>query len=285
LILTPFAPTTFTPVPERVNPDLNHDGWSDLVWRHMGTGQNAVWLMNGARAASTPALSPANAARVADLTWEIRAVGDMNRDGDPDLIWQNRTSGQTAVWFLSGTTLIGTDFVYQADGHTTIEADRDWKIVAAGDIDRDGNVDLIWRHRVSGAVRAWHMKGNVEWDSVPFATVSDAAWEINGLADLNGDGMLDLVWRHYGTGGLAVWYLYDTLLQQTVWMSPSEYTALAWHVVGVADMNADARPDLVWQNFTTGELGVWFMNGITRIGGQYLNPSSVNPAWRIVGVK
>lgn len=210
----------------------------------------------------------------------------MNGDGSPDLIWQNRVTGRMAVWFLSGVTLLGTNYLYTAAGDTDVEPDLDWKIVAAGDMDRDGNTDLVWRHRTSGAMRVWHMTGTVQWDSVPFYTVSDIAWEIAGLADINRDGMLDLVWRHYGAGALATWFMYDTLVQATLWLSPREVPDVNWRIAGVADLNADTHPDLVWQNVVTGELTVWFMDGITAISGRYLNPSRVpDPNWRVVGVK
>jgi hypothetical protein len=285
-ILTPFAPTTFTPVPEPRRPDVNRDGSPDLIWRHSLWGYNAAWLLNGVNASSTTLLAPSDAALVSDLNWEIRAVGDMNGDGNPDLIWQNSVTGRMAVWFFSGVTLLGTNYVYTAAGDTDVEPDLDWKIVAAGDMDRDGSTDLLWRHRTSGAMRVWHMTGNVQWDSVPFYTVSDTAWEIAGLADINGDGLLDLVWRHYGTGVLATWFMYDTLVQATLWLSPREVPDMNWRIVGVADLNADTHPDLVWQNVVTGELTVWFMNGITAISGRYLNPSRVpDPNWRVVGVK
>jgi hypothetical protein len=132
----------------------------------------------------------------------------------------------------------------------------------------------------------WHMNGIVQADSVPFATVSDTAWEIGGIADLNGDGLPDLVWRHARTGALAAWFMYDTLIQATPWLAPDSMPYTAWRLVGVADMNSDHHPDLVWQNVTTGEMGVWFMSGTTSMGAQHLNPEVVSdPAWRIVGVK
>jgi probable HAF family extracellular repeat protein len=51
------------------------------------------------------------------------------------------------------------------------------------------------------------------------------------------------------------------------------------------DFNADGKPDLIWQNQTTGEIGVWFMNGTTMTGFSYLTPDTVSDLnWKIVGV-
>ena len=39
--------------------------------------------------------------QVADTNWKIRAVGDVNRDGHLDLIWQHVTSGQISAWLMN----------------------------------------------------------------------------------------------------------------------------------------------------------------------------------------
>ena len=52
-----------------------------------------------------------------------------------------------------------------------------------------------------------------------------------------------------------------------------------------ADFNGDGKPDLVWQNQTTGQLTVWLMNGTTMTQGLWLTPSAVaDTNWKIVGV-
>jgi hypothetical protein len=282
-ILTPFAPSVFTPVPAPLRPDVNRDGWADLIWRHAATGRNAVWFMRDLNANMTTALEPSAAAAVADLSWEMRAVGDMNGDGSPDLVWQHATSGRLAVWFMSGSRLIGSSSIFNA-ARSSVETDLDWKIVAGGDMDRDGQFDLLWRHRTTGQIRLWHMDGVVQWDSVTMGTVSDAAWEIAGLADMNGDGMLDIVWRHYGHGAIASWFMYDALVRTT--LKVAQLTDTTWRLVGIVDMNGDGKPDLVWQQTTSGSLAAWLMDGTRTIVGVYMNPAKVSdPNWRIVGVR
>jgi hypothetical protein len=52
------------------------------------------------------------AAQLPDLNWEIRAVADLNCDYQPDLIWQNKATGYLAVWYFSGSTCIGTTYIW-----------------------------------------------------------------------------------------------------------------------------------------------------------------------------
>jgi hypothetical protein len=55
-----------------------------------------------------------------------------------------------------------------------------------------------------------------------------------------------------------------------------------WAVAGVADLNGDERPDLIWQHALSGLVGVWFMNGIDQIAGPLFNPSQASDMqWKI----
>jgi hypothetical protein len=49
------------------------------------------------------------------------------------------------------------------------------------------------------------------------------------------------------------------------------------------DFNADGKPDLFWQNTTSGDVYLWIMNGTTQAGGTYL-AHGMGP-WKVVGPK
>ncbi|HEX8617984.1 MAG TPA: VCBS repeat-containing protein, partial [Thermoanaerobaculia bacterium] len=60
----------------------------------------AVWFMapGGATRTSAASITPATGA-----PWDIVGVGDMNNDGDSDLIWQASTTRTVAVWTMNQT--------------------------------------------------------------------------------------------------------------------------------------------------------------------------------------
>jgi hypothetical protein len=78
--------------------DFNGDGYSDVMWRNINTGDNIIWLQHGTvTQAGSGAVSP-----VADSNWNVAAVGDYNADGKDDIVWRNDVTGDTSIWMLNG---------------------------------------------------------------------------------------------------------------------------------------------------------------------------------------
>ena len=82
--------------------DFDGDHTNDLVWQHLADGRIAVWLMSGTSLVEETVTAPG---QVPDINWKIRAVGDVNGDGKPDLIWQKTDDGRVSVWLMDGLTL------------------------------------------------------------------------------------------------------------------------------------------------------------------------------------
>ena len=41
-------------------------------------------------------------------SWSITGSSDFNRDGKSDILWQNTSTGQRALWLMNGTSLQST---------------------------------------------------------------------------------------------------------------------------------------------------------------------------------
>lgn len=261
--------------------DFSGDGRPDLMWENDNSGSLVFWFMNGSSLVSQTAPTPYPQV---DPSWKIRGTGDFNADGRPDVVWENDVTGQLVVWFMNGATLTS-----QATFAPYNQVDPSWKIVAVGDFDGDNKPDLVWENEVSGSLVLWVMNGvSLRYQTTfsPYPQV-DPAWKIRGVGDFNGDNKTDLVWENDNTGALAVWFMNGAssggaVLQSQTTFSPYPQVAPSWKIRSVADLNADNKPDLVWENDVSGELVLWYLNGVNLVSQTPLSPyPQVNPAWKI----
>lgn len=218
--LTPVTQVTDTQWKIVGTGDFNADGRPDLVWEHLGTGALSVWFMNGLQRISGESIP-----YVAGGSWHVRAVSDVNADGWPDLLWQDAT-GWAAVWTMKGLQRI--------EGHlltATPNADLDWKMVGAGDLDHDGFSDLVWHHQTSGQLAWWKLNGDTQV-SGDYLTPSSAPldWRLRGAVDLNKDGHVDLVWQNTMNDQISVWFMNGRTLASGELLNPSVTASTAWFV-------------------------------------------------------
>jgi alpha-tubulin suppressor-like RCC1 family protein len=184
---------------------------------------------------------------------------DFNGDGNHDLVWQNAAAGDVDAWLMSGATWTNN----QQTLATGVSAN--WKLVAATDLNGDGQTDLLWQNTRNGSVVAWLMNGSTRTGLVQVAANVPAHLKVVGVADFNGDGQPDLLWQDTVTGAVSVWYM-----NGLTWTGRSD-TILAgapanWQVIGTADFNGDGKPDLLWYNSRAGNVAVWLMQGIVWDG-------------------
>jgi hypothetical protein len=66
----------------------------------------------------------------------------------------------------------------------------------------------------------------------------------------------------------------------SVSQAPARVTDPAWQLAASADFNQDGHPDLLWRHATTGDLGVWLMQGTTSTGGASIGRVT-DPAWQL----
>jgi FG-GAP-like repeat len=239
--------------------DFNHDGYSDLIWQNDATRQATVWYLGGPQGNTLAAAGWISSNPVQG--WRIVAIADFNGDGRADLVWQSDATRQATVWYLGGLqggTLLGSAWL-------SLNGVPGWHIAAAADLNGDQHPDLIWQSDTTGQATIWYLGGTAGTTLLSaawLATNNAPGWNIVGLADFNGDGHRDVVWQNAATGRATVWFLGgsqgSTLLGAT-WLTLVDATG--WSIVGTADLNHDAHPDLIWQNNSTRQVSVWYLGG------------------------
>ncbi len=249
--------------------DFNGSGTSDILWRNSSTGQNVLWLMNGATVASAPALPT-----VTNLNWIIAGAGDFNGDGKADILWHNQSTGQSQIWFMNGGTL-------SSAADTSTVSDTHWAIVGVGDVDGDGKADILWRNKSTGQNAIWFMIGGSIKSTGNITTVTDQNWTVAGVGDFSGDGKADILWHDTVTGQNQVWLMNGgTVASSAAILTLSD---LNWHFAGAGDFDGDGKVDILWRNGSTGQNAVWFMNGATIVSSTSIQ-SVTDLNWKIVSV-
>jgi hypothetical protein len=100
--------------------DFDGDGKADIVWRNSSSGENYLYPMDGITIKPTEGYIRT----VADLNWQIAAVGDYDGDGKNDLLWRNSSTGQNYLYPMDGTT------IKPAEGFTRTVSDPHWQVLS-----------------------------------------------------------------------------------------------------------------------------------------------------------
>ena len=130
--------------------DFNSDGVPDVLWRNASTGAIVVLTMGGA--GGVKKMAEFWLPTESNTDWRVRASGDFNRDGKPDVLWRNHASGGNRVWIMGGSN--NTQVI--ASANLPSDSDCGWDLIGTADQDKDGTVDLIWQNQ-AGAMRIWYM--------------------------------------------------------------------------------------------------------------------------------
>jgi hypothetical protein len=181
------------------------------------------------------------------------------------VLWRT-IAGAVDVIHMSGLTVLSRTPFWR-------EPDANWKIVAVGDADGNGQADVFWRNTVSGTAFLT-IAGGI---GGVFHNEPSANWSIVAAGDVNGDTTADVVWRH--TDG-RIWIQllngFSTIGSGVVWTEPDA----AWQLQGVTDVNGDARYDLIWRH-TDGRVFVVLLDGLSVLNmGVSHHESDAN--WQIV---
>ena len=166
--------------------DLNGDGSFDLVVANEQSSNVSILLGDG-KARFTPAKgSPFPAGQLPN---DI-AIGDFNRDGKLDLAFANHDEKHLTVSLGDGNG----GFASGPNSPVAVEVRPHTHGVATGDLNRDGNPDLVTDNWENNQVAVLFGDGKGNFNSpARFFDVGKMPYQRVRVADVNGDGNPDII--------------------------------------------------------------------------------------------
>ncbi|NJO04409.1 MAG: VCBS repeat-containing protein [Chloroflexaceae bacterium] len=237
----PTFPTMATVGPADANTvavalgDLDNDGSLDIV---AGNGRitpapDALYLNDGSGQFSTETLLNPSAS---DVTRDI-AVGDIDSDGDLDIVVGNRQ--QDWLYLNAGDGTFPT-------ARTVGSATNDTRSIALGDMDGDGDLDIVAASFQQS--RVWFNNGNGIFDTSGAFGVSGTSTTSIAVGDIDNDGDLDIIAANgFVEGEQDIIHLNDgSGVFDT--MYPFGTTVVAAYAVAVGDIDNDGDLDVLVSN-------------------------------------
>ncbi len=226
--------------------DLNSDGNLDITTSNQDDNSVSVLLGDG-RSNFTPAAGSPFAVGRAPYP---HAVGDVNGDGNPDIVTPNVRGDNVTVLLGDGRG----GFKVAANSPYAV-ASRPYYI-AIGDVSGDGKPDLMTTHDDITLLTTLLGDGRGG-----FATAPDSPFDLGRrayklvAADVNGDARTDLVIGIETSDSVAVLLSNERGGYRHAAGSP--YTAGGNPRVAIGDVNGDGKPDIITANNGSGDITVF----------------------------
>ncbi len=247
--------------------DLDADGDPDLAVVNYGSSDISILLNEGGGTYAVPMDFPVGG--------EPRsvAVGDLNGDTALDLVVANSLSGEDDLSVLLGNG----DGTFAPEVRVAVVGSGPWA-VAAGDLDADGDLDLVTANQDSDDFSVLLGNGDGTFGAPAVYAGEGIKPQAVALADLNGDDYLDVaaLSQHQDAGGPNLLLLVNngdgTFLPGPAYRVGGNASSLE-----IADLDDDGDRDLVVTH-TVGYNGATLIDVLLNHGnGTYADPVPYEP--------
>ena len=146
----------------------------------------------------------------------------------------------------------------------------------------NGTSTIFWQN-AAGKVATWEFISEDFAGKVPLPS-KGVHWELIGVADFNWNGQTDLLWANKVTGRIEISLMENGNEVAVDYLRSAPSFSQGWKLLGVADLNEDSSPDLLWSR-PNGQMILWQMDGTTFVQASWFNEGRpFNPAWRLAAI-
>ncbi|MBX7187704.1 MAG: hypothetical protein K1Y01_21360, partial [Vicinamibacteria bacterium] len=210
--------------------DFDQDGQLDYLWHNVNDGRMLFWYIDGDNLKGYQFLP-----YTMGPPWRVATTFDGDSNGTQDIVFYNSNTGVVRVMRHDNAILLG-----QYDITTTLSGAGSVRVVAAGDVNADGDDELVLYNSATGAIQAWDVSGVTVTGTLnyPSAQVTNPAYTlVSTRTDFNNDGLPDLLWHNpTPTGIFSVWFMNGINKNGAGSFLPFTATDPVWKVVGSANI-------------------------------------------------
>ncbi|KUM25877.1 hypothetical protein AU467_23755 [Mesorhizobium loti] len=251
------------------------DGMQYVVTVDTGSGDGTVALSldpgtaiqdfagNGLAGGPASFSTPASYATGSTPTWG--AIGDVNGDGNADLVLPNYYAGTVGVYLGAGDGTLGAPATYRSSVANIFGSGRAY----LADVNGDSKPDIVTANYSDGTISVLLNDGTGGFQPAAAYFTGFSTGQA-AIADIDGNGTLDLL----ASGGSGVVKLLgngDGTFQPTQLVTPTGGD------IALADIDGDGRPDLIAGVLTFMNDGSGgFVPGSAALGGNGLAAGDVN---------
>jgi uncharacterized membrane protein len=206
--------------------DFDRNGVLDLIWQNETTGEATLWLIGGPVGSDVigwtylPYAGP---------PWRLVAAHDFDRDGTPDLVWQNQENRSATLWYMqwTGGTASLQKWTLLAGPQPGWRIAGVWSRVVVGKMS-DSTV-IVWQHDTTGDLTAWIMFSMFGTDFpysqltywIHLASGFGPEWRVVGTPSAPGRAPT-LVWQNEVTRKITLWHMPWLSLESWEFLDPAE---------------------------------------------------------------
>ncbi|MFJ8628442.1 hypothetical protein ACIRD3_37165 [Kitasatospora sp. NPDC093550] len=195
--------------------DFDRNAVGDLLLHNADTGETQIWdldFLGTVMGRGTVTDEGGRPVYVA-APWQIVGTTDFDRDGSPDILWHNTSTGESQIWLMHGRQIAARRDVLDESGNPT-HVGAPWQITGVTGPNRYGGPDIVWHNSTTNETQVWVLDTSrriVERQTVLDENGSPARvgapWQIVGAKDFDLDGSPDILWRNTSTGETQLWLM------------------------------------------------------------------------------